>query len=108
MYADMQSHSRQATRVDATPSRSDGWLLGACIALARIGVVMVASSSIAIGEGLAVGPFYFLNRHLVFLALGLGLAVWAMRTEPNTVERYNQLLLLGCWVLLLAVFVPGV
>src|SRR3546814_6521618 len=69
---------------------------------------MVASSSIAIGEGLDVGPFYFLNRHLVFLALGIGLAVWAMRTELKTVERYNQLLLLGCVVLLLAVFVPGV
>src|SRR3546814_3326302 len=68
---------------------------------------MVASSSIAIGEGLDVGPFYFLNRHLVFLALGAGLAVWAMRTELKTVERYNQLLL-GCVVLLLAVFVPGV
>src|SRR3546814_8011999 len=31
-----------------------------------------------------------------------------MRTELKTVERYNQLLLLGCVVLLLAVFVPGV
>src|SRR3546814_6314932 len=108
MDAGMHSNSRQATRLDAITGRYDGWLLGACIALASIGVVMVASSSIAIGEGLDVGPFYFLNRHLVFLALGAGLAVWAMRTELKTVERYNQLLLLGCVVLLLAVFVPGV
>src|SRR3546814_5326491 len=69
---------------------------------------MVAAGSIAIGEGLDVGPFYCLNRHRVFLALGIGLAVWAMRTELKTVERYNKLLLLGCVVLLLAVFVPGV
>ncbi len=98
----------QATRLDAITGRYDGWLLGACIALAGLGVVMVASSSIAIGEGLDVGPFYFLIRHLVFLAIGIGLAVWAMRTELKTVEQYNQLLLIACFVLLLLVFVPGI
>src|SRR3546814_10129386 len=86
MDAGMHSNSRQATRLDAITDRYDGWLLGACIALASIGVVMVASSSIAIGEGLDVGPFYFLNRHLVFLALGIGPAVWAMRSEEHTSE----------------------
>jgi cell division protein FtsW len=100
--------ARQATRLDAITGRYDGWLLGACIALASLGVVMVASSSIAIGEGLDVGPFYFLERHLMFLAGGIGLAVWAMRTELKTVEHYNQLLLLGCFVLLALVFVPGI
>ena len=103
----MDGNVRQATRLDAIAGRYDGWLLGACIALASLGVVMVASSSIAIGEGLNVGPFYFLNRHMVFLAGGIGLAVWAMRTELKTIEHYNQLLLLGCFVLLVVVFVPG-
>ncbi|MCC8362521.1 putative lipid II flippase FtsW [Lysobacter sp. A6] len=97
----------QATRLDAIEGRFDPWLLGAAIALASVGVVMVASSSIAIGEGLDVGPFYFLVRHLVFLAVGLGLAGWMMRTELKTIEAKNQLLLLACFVLLLAVFVPG-
>ncbi|MGV8932544.1 MAG: putative lipid II flippase FtsW [Luteimonas sp.] len=100
--------THQATRLESLPGRYDPWLLGACIALASLGVVMVASSSIAIGEGLDVGPFHFLIRHLVFLTGGIALAVWAMRTELKTVEHYNQLLLLGCFVLLLAVFVPGV
>lgn len=95
---------KQATRLDAITGRYDGWLLGVSIALASLGVVMVASSSIAMG----VGPFYYLNRHLVFLAVGIGLAIWAMRTELKTIEHYNQLLLLGCFVLLLLVFVPGV
>jgi cell division protein FtsW len=68
----------------------------------------VASSSIAIGEDLEVGPFYFLVRHLLFLGIGIGLAVWAMRTELKTVEKYDRLLLLGCFVLLLLVFAPGI
>ncbi len=98
----------QATRLDAIVGRFDPWLLAAAIGLAALGVVMVASSSIAIGEDLEVGPFYFLVRHLVFLGLGLGLAAWAMRTELKTVERFDRLLLLACFVLLLLVFVPGV
>ncbi|HST44366.1 MAG TPA: putative lipid II flippase FtsW [Luteimonas sp.] len=98
----------QATRLDAIQGRFDPWLLGVSILLASLGVVMVASSSIAIGEDLEVGPFYFLVRHLVFLVLGIGLATWAMRTELKTVERYDRLLLVGCFVLLLLVFLPGI
>jgi len=95
--------ARQATRLDAIPGRFDPWLLGACIALAALGVVMVASSSIAMNSN----PFYFLTRHLMFLTGGVVLAGWAMRTELKTVEKHNQLLLLACFVLLGLVFVPG-
>lgn len=104
----MSEAPRQATRLDAIEGRFDPWLLGASIALACLGVVMVASSSIAIGEGLDVGPFYFLTRHIVFLAIGLGLAAWMMRTELKMIEQHNQWLLLLCFVLLLLVFVPGI
>lgn len=100
--------SRQATRLDAIQGRFDPWLLGATIALACLGVIMVASSSIAIAENDGVGPFYYLIRHAVFLAAGCGLAIWAMRTELKSVEQKNQWLLLLCFVLLLAVFVPGI
>jgi len=99
----MNDLSRQATRLEAIGGRFDKWLLGAIIALTGLGVVMVASSSIA----LMSSPFYYLNRHLVFLAVGVVLAVIAMRTELKTIEQYNQLLLLGCFLLLVAVFIPG-
>ncbi|MGN6224487.1 putative lipid II flippase FtsW [Pseudoxanthomonas sp.] len=99
----MNERVRQATRLEAIGGRYDPWLLGAALALASLGVVMVASSSIS----QTATPFYYLVRHLMFLAGGLGLAIWAMRTELKTVEHYNQLLLLGCVGLLLLVFVPG-
>ena len=44
---------------------------------------------------------------MVFLVVGMGLAYGVMRTELKTIEKYNQLLLLACVVLLLMVFVPG-
>ena len=104
----MQDTARQATRLDAIGGHFDPWLLGIACALACLGVVMVGSSAIAIGEAHDVGPFYYLTRHLVFLAGGVALAAWLMRTELKTIEQHNQWLLLVCVVLLLLVFVPGI
>ena len=106
MAASAFDTTRQATRVDDIGGRFDPWLLGATIALACLGVVMVGSAAIA-GGGVDAPPWYFLSRHLMFLAVGLVLAAIAMRTELKLVEQYNQWLLLGCFVLLALVFVPG-
>ena len=100
----MNDLSRQATRLEAIGGRYDPWLLGAAVALASLGVVMVASSSIELTDS----PFYYLTRHLVFLGVGIGLAFWTMRTELKTVEQHNQMLLLACFALLIVVFIPGV
>ena len=105
-YDNVARERRQATRVDDITGRFDPWLLGAAIALACLGVVMVGSAGIA-GGGVDAPPWYFLSRHLMFLAGGLVLAAIAMRMELKFVEKYNRLLLLGCFVLLLLVFAPG-
>lgn len=99
----MNDLSRQATRLESIGGRYDPWLMGAAVALASIGVVMVASSSIELTDS----PFYYLTRHLLFLGVGIGLAFWAMRTELKTMEQHNQMLLLACLGLLIVVFVPG-
>ena len=98
---------RQAFRLDEIEGRYDRCIFGAAVALAALGLVMVASSSIAIAEGLDVGPFYFLTRHVVFLAGGTVLALVLARIELKHLEKSSHLLLLLCFVLLLAVFVPG-
>src|SRR5690606_4161623 len=98
----------QATRLDAIEGRFDPWLLGATLALACLGVVMVGSASIAIAEAHGQGPFHFLVRHVVLLLVGGALAAWVMRTELKWIEQHDRLLLLGCFVALLLVFVPGI
>lgn len=97
----------QAQRLEKIQGRYDGWTIFAALALACIGVVMVASSSIAVAEGHGVGQFHYLTRHLVFLAAGLGMAFVVMRTELKRVESHAQLLPVVCVVLLLLVYVPG-
>ncbi len=93
----------QTARFEVMRGSYDPWLLGAAVALASLGVVMVASSSIELTDS----PFYYLIRHLVSLSIGVCLAFLVMRTELKKVEQYNRVLLLICFVLLLLVFVPG-
>ena len=96
----------QAQRRGEPKGRYDLSLILAAAALASVGVVMVASSSIAVADGQHVGAFYYLERHLVFLALGLGAAIVMAHIELDWIERHAPLLLLGGVVLLLLVFVP--
>jgi cell division protein FtsW len=102
------SAGKQATRRHDAPGRYDPQLLVAAIALAGLGVVMVASSSIAVAEGEHVGAFHYLYRHLVFLVLGTGLATILARLELDWIERRAGQLLALAFGLLLLVFAPGI
>lgn len=98
----------QARKLPPAPTVAiDPWIAISAIALASLGVVMVASSSIAVGEELHVGPFYFLTRHALFLALGTALGALVYRTDLEWLKRYSQIMILGAFVLLVMVFVPG-
>ena len=55
----------------------DPWLLAALIALAAFGVVMVASSSIAVADSQHMGAFYYLTQAPD--VPGAGHARWASR-----------------------------
>ena len=100
----MHGMSAQATRMEAIGGSFDRWLLGAALALAAIGVIMVASASVA----QTTSPSYYLVRHLIHLGVGGFLAYVATRIELRRIEEYNQWLLIGCFVLLGLVMLPGI
>jgi len=82
-------------------------LLLAVLGLLAIGIVMVASTSVAVAEKYAVGEWHFLLRHLVFVALG-GLLAGAFIWVPTEwLERSGRLCLLAALLMLAAVLVPG-
>ncbi|HEV7776784.1 MAG TPA: putative lipid II flippase FtsW [Luteibacter sp.] len=97
----------QAKRRQGPRGSYDLPLLLAALALAALGVVMVASSSIAISDSEHATPFYYLKRHMIFITLGTALAIAAARTELKTLEKHSFLLLLVGVIMLLAVFLPG-
>ena len=82
--------------------RYDPWLLLALIGTGQLGVVMVASSSIAVADSQHIGEFYYLKRHCCSW-LGGGLLAWliAMRVELELAgESLFRLLMLAtccCW-----------
>ncbi len=101
--------SSQAVRKLGPKGRHDPWLLLAITGLATFGIVMVASSSIAVADGQHIGEFYYLKRHLVFLAAGGAVAVWiALRMELDKLEKHSGWLMLGTFALLLLVFIPHI
>ena len=102
------NNESQATRRGEAKGRYDPGLIVAALLLASLGVVMVASSSIAVADGQHVGPFYYLERHLLFLALGVTSCIVMARIELAWIERYAPALLVAGIVLLALVFVPFV
>lgn len=98
----------QAMRLNQIEGRFDNIMLAAIIALASVGIVMVASSSIAIAEGLKSGPYTYLVKHAVFLLAGLVAGLIMARIELRVLESWSKLaLIIGC-LLLVAVLVPGI
>jgi len=98
----------QAMRLNQIEGRFDNIMLSAIIALASIGLVMVASSSIAIAEGLRTGPYTYLVKHAVFLVTGLAFGLALSRIELRILESWSKLALIIGGLLLIAVLVPGI
>ena len=96
----------QAKRRQGPRGKFDLPLLVALVGLACVGVVMVTSSSIAVADSTHMGEFYYLKRHLIYLAIGMVAAGVAMRTELKVVEKHAFFLMLVAFIMLLAVFVP--
>ncbi|RUL62105.1 putative lipid II flippase FtsW [Dyella dinghuensis] len=96
----------QAKRRQGPRGKFDLPLLVALVGLACMGVVMVASSSIAVADSQHMGQFYFLKHHLMYLTLGVFAAGVAMRTELKDIEKHAFFLMLVAFIMLLAVFVP--
>lgn len=77
------------------------------LALLALGVTMVASSSVAMPTARAnMGQFYYLERHLAYLLLGLAFAFIALRLELRWFQKHPLLLMVFGLLLLTAVFMP--
>ncbi len=92
---------------ERVPPRLDGQLLFAMLALMALGLVMIASASIAVAEKQGLMPFHYLLKHVVALGIGGMLAALALHIPLGNLEKASPLLMLLIFPLLLLVFVPG-
>lgn len=86
---------------------ADKWLLLSFLSLLVIGIIMVASASIAIAEKYNHDAFYYLKRHLVFIFLGLLVGVITVTIRSEWMNKLSRLLMIFGLLGLLLVFVPG-
>jgi cell division protein FtsW len=78
------------------------------VALTCFGVVMVYSSSSVMAAKKFHDGFYYLKRQGVYALLGFAAMALAMGTDYQKWRQYAVPLLLGCLLLLVLVFVPGI
>jgi cell division protein FtsW len=86
----------------------DPVLLLVTAGLLLIGLVMVASASIATAEREFGSPFYYLERQLLAVTLGLVAAGIATLVPSSVWEKLAFPLLITAFLLLVAVLIPGV
>lgn len=86
----------------------DPWLVVVILFLLTAGLVMVASSSIALAERLHDDPFYYFRRQVFSLALGLALGAFILKSPVILWEKMSLPLLLLAIALLALVLIPGV
>ena len=107
----MMGTGRQAVRHGATANRVprlDYVLLLAAIALASLGLVMVASASITFADRDLGQPFYYAMRQAVYIGIGVMLAFPVYRVRLALLEQSGLVLLVAALALLLAVLIPGI
>lgn len=83
-------------------------LLGVVIAIASLGLVMVASTSLGLAARQFGEPFHFVLRQLVFLTLGAVAIAVVLRIPLIFWERVARPLWFATLVLLAAVLIPGI
>ena len=83
-------------------------LVGVTALMVAIGVVMIYSASALYAQEVYHDAAYFLKRHLAYLVLGVGGALWMMQFRHAQLQRWAKPMVLLSLCLLLAVLVPGI
>jgi cell division protein FtsW len=86
----------------------DPWVIGTVAALLLVGLVMVASASIGIAERESGSAFFYFERQLMFVGMGLVAAMLALAIPTALWEKYSMVLLGVAIALLVLVLVPGI
>lgn len=89
-------------------NRIDWSLLCLWLGLMTIGLIMVASASVAFAAANYHDAWYFAKRHGVYMVLGLFLSLIVVSVPMSMWQRYSGYLLVLTIALLLIVLIPGI
>lgn len=89
-------------------SNPDFILIIVTLTLLSIGLIMVYSASAIWADYKFDDSFYFVKRQLLFASVGVVAMFFIMNIDYWTWRTWSKLLIIVCFVLLLAVLVPGI
>ncbi|MBM3706223.1 MAG: cell division protein FtsW, partial [Actinobacteria bacterium] len=78
------------------------------LVLSILGIVMVSSASIAVGEKYFNDAFYFIRRQAVWWVISIGALLLFSRVNYRFYSKISLIFLLVCIALLAVVLIPGV
>lgn len=87
---------------------ADAMLILLWLALLSMGLVMIASASVAFAAETYGDPWFFTRRHLVYLVLGLVLTLGVVAVPVRHAQQYAGWLMVVTLVLLCVVLIPGI
>lgn len=86
----------------------DFFLLGAALALAGIGIVMVYSTSAILAADRFGDPYYFLKKQVLYASIGFLLMIVMMFFPYQALKRLAYPIFIVTTLLLVAVLIPGI
>ena len=78
------------------------------IILVAIGIVMIYSTSAIYANDRMHDSLYFLKRHLMYLAVGIFMMLFAMAVRLETLKKYSKPVMLFSIMLLILVLIPHI
>jgi cell division protein FtsW len=77
-------------------------------AIVSLGLLMVVSASITAADRELGQPFFYLTRQIIYLGIGIGVALGCLLVPMDVWERSSPIMLIVAYLLLAAVLIPGV
>lgn len=91
-----------------SPVLYDRYLIIAVFGILAMGLIMVASASMAVSEKQVGEPFYFILRQLLFLGISVVAISIILKIPVNRWQEWGIPIFLLAFVLLILVLVPGI
>ncbi|VAW72342.1 Cell division protein FtsW [hydrothermal vent metagenome] len=104
---DFSVRHRRLRQFSEDEDSSDGVLIFVIITLVLIGIVMVATASVSIGQKEYQQPFWFVTRHVIYLFVGIALSMVVLRIHSKVWYNKGPVLLIIAIILLALVWMPG-
>lgn len=86
----------------------DRWILGGIFILIICGITLVSAASPAVAERIGLSPFYFVERHLIFLVPTIIIMIVTSLMDNKTLWRAASLVLVTAMALIIVSILFGV